>query len=238
MSSGSSRRGRGWVRRCRGRSIAIVRLADSVRAYMPWGADRGLGLPARVRHSKASASPHRSALPTSSWGCSTSGNCPARIASTVGADYLGYRLVEGMVRSHGPGPFYVRVARDEALLVHHPDDLKFVLGGSPDPFASDPDAKRQGHGGISARRADDFAGPGLGGASAIRRGSPRYRQTDCTVSRRPFVRVARGHCQGNRVADPIRWQAFNKAFQRMTRRIVFGDTAADDTRCDATCWAS
>jgi hypothetical protein len=69
---------------------------------------------------------------------------PARIASTVGADYLGYRLVEGMVRSYGPGPFYVRVAKDETLLLTHPDDLKFVLSGSPDPFASDLEPKRKG----------------------------------------------------------------------------------------------
>ena len=69
---------------------------------------------------------------------------PTRIASTVGADYLGYRLVEGMVRSYGPGPFYVRVARDEALLLHDPADLKFVLSGSPDPFASDLEPKRKG----------------------------------------------------------------------------------------------
>ena len=69
---------------------------------------------------------------------------PTRIASGLSSDYLGYQLVEGMVRSYGPGPFYVRVVADEALLVHHPDDLEFVLGGSPDPFASDPKPKREG----------------------------------------------------------------------------------------------
>jgi hypothetical protein len=36
------------------------------------------------------------------------------------------------------------VAKDEALLLTHPDDLKFVLGGPPDPFASDPEPKRKG----------------------------------------------------------------------------------------------
>ena len=38
---------------------------------------------------------------------------PTRIASGLGSDYLGYQLVEGMVRSYGPGPFYVRVVADE-----------------------------------------------------------------------------------------------------------------------------
>ncbi|NBP86044.1 MAG: cytochrome P450, partial [Mycobacteriaceae bacterium] len=69
---------------------------------------------------------------------------PVKIASRVGTDHLGYNLVEGLVKSYGPGPFYVRVAKDESLLVHHPDDLKFVLGGSPDPFASDPEPKVKG----------------------------------------------------------------------------------------------
>lgn len=77
------------------------------------------------------------------WDCSTS-ELPTRIASGLSSDYLGYQLVEGMVRSYGPSPFYVRVVADEALLVHHPDDLEFVLGGSPDPFASDPKPKREG----------------------------------------------------------------------------------------------
>ena len=52
---------------------------------------------------------------------------PTRIASTLGADYLGYRLVEGMVRSHGPGPFYVRVARDEALVDLVNQKIRYVL---------------------------------------------------------------------------------------------------------------
>ena len=60
------------------------------------------------------------------------------------ADHLAYRLVEGLARKYGPDPFWVRVGAEEALLVTHPDDLRVVLGGSPSPFASDPDAKRKG----------------------------------------------------------------------------------------------
>ena len=92
---------------------------------------------------KASGSPRRSAHRTSS-RLFTKRELPSRVAATLGTDYPGYRLVEGMVRSYGPGPFYVRVARDEALLLHNPDDIKFVLNGSPDPFASDLEPKRKG----------------------------------------------------------------------------------------------
>lgn len=70
----------------------------------------------------------RSVCRTSFWASfKCAGELPTRIASGLSSDYLGYQLVEGMVRSYGPGPFYVRVVADEALLVHHPDDLEFVL---------------------------------------------------------------------------------------------------------------
>lgn len=152
---------------------------------------------------------------------------PTRVASTLGADYLGYRLVEGMVRNYGPGPFYVRVARDEALLLTHPDDLKFVLGGSPDPFASDPEPKRKG---MSAFQPD---------ALTISRGNvweDRRRFAEAVLDTgQPLHRLAQSFVEvaadtaatlGKATMD---WQTFNEAFQRMTRRVVFGNRAADDT---------
>jgi hypothetical protein len=65
----------------------------------------------------------------------------ATAAAVVKVDALGYLLVEGLVKRLGPGPFYVRVATDEALLLHDPADIEFVLSQSPDPFACDPEAK-------------------------------------------------------------------------------------------------
>ena len=37
---------------------------------------------------------------------------PTKVASAVGTDHLGYRLVSGLVKNYVPGPFYVRVAKD------------------------------------------------------------------------------------------------------------------------------
>ena len=153
---------------------------------------------------------------------------PSRLASTVGADHLGYRLVEGMVRSYGPGPFYVRVALDEALLVHHPDDLKFVLGGSPDPFASDPEPKRKG---MAAFQPD---------ALTISRGQlweDRRRFAEAVLDTgKPLHRLAQAFADvaadtaSELASEPITWETINAAFQRMTRRVVFGDKAAGDER--------
>ncbi|OBK24582.1 hypothetical protein A5634_02845 [Mycobacterium asiaticum] len=151
---------------------------------------------------------------------------PSRIASTVGADYLGYRLVDGMVSSYGPGPFYVRVARDEALLIHHPDDLQFVLGGSPDPFASDPEAKRKGMkafqpDGLTISRGRAWEERRKFAEAVLDTGKPMHRLAQ------PFVDIA-ADTAAELAGDTITWPTANKAFQKLTRRVLFGEAAADD----------
>ncbi len=151
---------------------------------------------------------------------------PSRIASTVGADYLGYRLVEGMVRSYGPEPFYVRVARDEALLVHHPDDLQFVLAGSPDPFASGPDAKRKGMAAfqpeaLTISRGKEWQDRRKFAEAVLDTGKPMHRLAQ------PLADVAADTAR-DLTSDTMGWPTFNKAMQRMTRRVLFGAAAADD----------
>lgn len=151
---------------------------------------------------------------------------PTRVAATVGADYLGYRLVEGMVRSYGPGPFYVRVARDEALLVHHPDDLKFVLGGSPDPFASDPEAKLKGMSAfqpdaLTISRGQLWEDRRKFAVAVLDTGKPLHRLAQ------QFVAVAKDTA-AELASKTLDWPTFNAAFQRMTRRIVLGERAGND----------
>ncbi len=156
---------------------------------------------------------------------------PGRIASGVKSDYLGYRLVEGLVRSYGPGPFYVRVAADQALLVHHPDDLEFVLGGSPDPFTSDPKPKREG---MAAFQPDALT------ISSGRLWEERRRFAEAVLDTgqplhrlaQPFVGVA-GQTAEELGDAELTWSAWNSAFQRLTRRVLFGDKATDDTALTA-----
>lgn len=69
---------------------------------------------------------------------------PTRVSPTLRGDQFGYQLVGGVVRRLGPDPFWIRLVADEVLLVHHPDDIRIVLEGSPTPFAADPDSKRKG----------------------------------------------------------------------------------------------
>lgn len=152
---------------------------------------------------------------------------PTKVASAVGTDHLGYRLVAGLVKSYGPGPFYVRVAKDEALLVHSPEDLEFVLGGSPDPFASDPEPKKNGMSAfqpdaLTISRGDLWAQRRQFADAVLEPGKPLHSLA------KNFVKVA-AETAGDLAGQSVDYHTIDHAFQRMTRRIVFGDHAADDT---------
>jgi cytochrome P450 len=116
------------------------------------------------------------------------------------------------------------VAKDEALLITHPDDLKFVLGGSPDPFASDPEPKRKGMAAfqpdaLTISRGEVWADRRRFAEAVLDTGKPMHRLAQS------FTDVAR-EIAGELAHQPMRWQSFNEAFQKMTRRVVFGDRAA------------
>jgi cytochrome P450 len=153
---------------------------------------------------------------------------PTRIAAGLGADHLGYRLVADLVETHGPGPFYVRVATDEALLVHAPEDLKFVLGGSPDPFASDPEPKRKGMSAfqpdaLTISRGDVWAQRRQFADAVLEPGNPVH-----TLA--PAFVTAAAEAAAELVGADADWETVDAVFQRLTRRVVFGDHAAGDTR--------
>lgn len=151
---------------------------------------------------------------------------PTKVAGVARADLFAFTLVQGLVRKHGPGPFWIRVATDEALLLSDPADIEFVLGGSPDPFASDPPAKRAGMSAfqpdaLTLSRGDlwrnrrDFA------EAVLQTGKPLH-----SLALR-MVKVAAQEAAG--LTGEIGYDDLNPAFQRLTRRVVLGDAAADDT---------
>ena len=171
-------------------------------------------------------------LPNAVLGLFAKRPLPTRVAATAHADDLAYLLVQGLVKKYGPDPFWVRVAREEALLVHHPDDIRIVLGGSPEPFASDPDAKRKGMAAFQPdaltisrsplwqnRRA--FAEAVLDTSQQLHRLAPG------------FLAVVDEEVERLGAQPALDWAVVNAAFQRITRRIVFGDSAVDDESVSA-----
>jgi len=157
---------------------------------------------------------------------------PTRVASLAHADQLAYMLVEGMVRRLGDEPIALKVATDDALLVHTPEDIRFVLGGSPSPFASDPDAKRKGMAAfqpdaLTISRGDLWQNRRQFAEAVLDTGSPLHRLAP------RFVEIAVSEADRLLAAGTVRWPEFNAAFQRLTRRVVLGEAAADDAAVTA-----
>lgn len=153
------------------------------------------------------------------------------VVSAVGrlpADHLAYRLVAGLAAKYGPDPFWVRVGGDEALLLTHPEDIRTVLGGSPAPFASDPDAKRKGMAAfqptaLTISRGDLWADRRAFAEAVLQTGSPLHSLAA------GFAAVAEQEADALLAAGDLTFEAVNAAFQRLTRRVVLGAAATDDT---------
>jgi len=157
---------------------------------------------------------------------------PTRVATTAHAEQLAYQLVQGMVRRLGPDPFWVRVVREPALVVHHPDDIRLVLQGSPDPFAADPDAKRKGMAAfqpdaLTISRGDMWRNRRLFAESVLDTGKPLHRLAE------RFVTVAAEEAGELQSRGTLHWPQVNASFQRLTRRVVLGDDAAEDVSLTA-----
>jgi cytochrome P450 len=157
---------------------------------------------------------------------------PMKVASLARADAQGFHLVKGLVERNGPGPFLIRVATDEALLLHAPEDIEFVLGGSPDPFASDPDTKRKGMSAfqpdaLTISRGDEWRNRRAFAESVLATGKPLH-----PLAPR-FLTILREAVGALAQLDTVTWPDVNQSFQRITRRVVFGDRAGGDVELSA-----
>ena len=150
------------------------------------------------------------------------------VAGLVQADQLAYGCTASLVKKYGVEPFWVRLVAEEALLVHHPDDIRRVLEGSPSPFASDPDAKRKGMtafqpNALTLSRGDVWEARRAFAESVLDTGRPLHRLA------RGFAVLAVEEADGLLdLGRPVAWGDVNDAFQRLTRRVVLGADATDD----------
>jgi cytochrome P450 len=151
-------------------------------------------------------------------------------AGLVQADLLAYRCTAALVKRYGVDPFYVRVVAEEALLVHHPDDIRLVLEGSPSPFASDPDAKKKGMtafqpNALTLSRGDLWAQRRMFAEGVLDTAKAKHRLS------KAFAAIAVAEADELlALRRPITFGDVNTAFQRLTRRVVLGDAATDDTK--------
>jgi hypothetical protein len=144
----------------------------------------------------------------------------AAIASRTGADGLAIGFMSALKRSHGEGPLWIRVAKDQALLLLGREPTRRVLEGSPDPFAADPEPKKSA---MSHFQPD---------ALTISRGdawADRRRFTDSVLDAvDPNLVAAISSEEASSLPAELDWDTWNGAVRRATRRIVLGESAADD----------
>lgn len=142
------------------------------------------------------------------------------VATHTGADALAVSFMAGLKRSHGEGPVWIRVAKDDALLLLGRGPIRRVLEGSPDPYAADPEPKKSG---MSHFQPD---------ALTISRGDEwedRRRFTDAVLGAADSGRAtAVASAEASSLSDEFDWTAWNRAVRRAARRIILGDRAADD----------
>ncbi len=153
-------------------------------------------------------------------------------ATRAGIDGQAVGLLAAMARSYERSPVWVRVARDNAVLLLDPADVEAVLHAAPEPYASDPPAKRDG---MAAFQPD---------AVTISRGAlwrNRRRFTEAVL--RGHGKLPRGWvaiCEEelDRVltgpvaiaAGELDWNSFHGVLQRLARRLILGVGAAEDER--------
>jgi cytochrome P450 len=151
----------------------------------------------------------------------------AAVADRTHADGLARGFMEGMRRSYGDGPVWVRVAKDEALLLLGEAPIRHALEESPDPFAADPEPKRSGMrhfqpDALTISRGVDWSERRAFTEAVLDTGKPSHRLAD-----RFSVVCAE---EASRLPAAVDWDAWNRSVRRAARRIILGDSAADDDR--------
>lgn len=150
-------------------------------------------------------------------------------ATRANVDGHAVGLLAGMSRGHHGGPVWVRVARDKALLLLTPADVHRALADSPDPFASDPKAKRDGMcafqpEALTISRGSEWRNRRAFAEAVLDTSRPRHR-----FSQR-FDDIAREETEAilTSAGAELGYDEWNLAMRRITRRMVFGDRARDD----------
>jgi hypothetical protein len=144
------------------------------------------------------------------------------VANVTHADGLANGFMASLKRSYGEGPVWIRVAKDEALLLLGRVPVRRVLEGSPEPFAADPEPKKSG---MTHFQPD---------ALTISRGADwedRRRFTDAVLggaSAQEERFAALSSEEAAALPPELDWDTWNRAVRRVARRIILGDHAADE----------
>jgi cytochrome P450 len=147
------------------------------------------------------------------------------LATRTGADSLAHGFIAGLKRSYGNGPLWIRVAKDEALLLFGEDAIRKVLERSPDPFAADPEPKKSGMShfqpdALTISRNPEWEDRRSFTEAVLDTGAPHHR----------FAERFEEVCveEASSLPTTFGWEEFNACIRRITRRVILGEKAADD----------
>jgi cytochrome P450 len=148
-------------------------------------------------------------------------------ATAIDVDGQAIGLLSGLKRRHDGRPVWVRVVRERALLLLDPDDIRRALDGSPDPFASDPEAKRKGIAHFQPHALTISRGELW---EQRRRFAETVLEPDAAAHSRAdrFVAVAEEEVGKAADGERVDYGTLHASYRRLTRRVVLGDEAADD----------
>ncbi len=147
------------------------------------------------------------------------------VATKTNVDGLAVGFLSGLRRQYGDGALWIRLAKDEALLLFGPDAIHRVLAGSPDPFASDPEPKKRG---VAHFQPEGLTISRNGPWEARRRFTEAVLDTDKPVHRLAARFAAVSVEEAEALPTALDWDTWNRAVRRVTRRIVLGECAAGD----------
>ncbi|MCW3013159.1 MAG: cytochrome, partial [Solirubrobacterales bacterium] len=156
---------------------------------------------------------------------------PVAVATKLDIDGRAIRLMGGLRERYAPGPVWIRVMADKVLLCLDVDDVARALDGSPHPFASDPAAKKKGMGhfqpdALTLSRGELWANRRAFTEAVLETPAEVHALAgdflDVVVEEVDTLQDAVGE------HGTLDYEAWHAMFRRLVRRVVLGDSAADD----------
>jgi cytochrome P450 len=154
---------------------------------------------------------------------------PVAAATKVDLDGRAIRFVAKLRKKHGPGPVWVRVMADSALL--DTEDVARTLDGSPHPFAPDPEAKRKGMShfqpdALTLSRGELWANRRAFAEAVLE--TPTEVHSLAPKIRKVVAEEVDALLDGVDADGALDFDAWHAAFRRIVRRVVLGNMAAAD----------
>lgn len=154
------------------------------------------------------------------------------LAERLNIEKRSVRTMQKLRDKYGSGPLILRIPNRTQALILDPTDVKHVLEGTPEPFATATKEKEAA--------LDHFQPQGVLVSHGEKRAERRRFNEEVLDTRHPMHRHARQFAnvileeakdllaRVDRENQKLDWAQFEHAWFRIVRRVVLGDRAADD----------